>query len=98
MHGQRSTKMSTSIERVFRKNPDGLCREILMHYIHFLSEDGKVISSKLDKQINGRLYKRATLNERSSYGEVEYQFPDEDKPVRLIALGVDYADQRYGRR
>ena len=94
-----SEKMNTSIERVFKGPlPDGLYRELYLHFIHFLNEDGSIRSSKLDKQIPGRLYKVAgSNNERSMYGEVEYTFPGQDKPVRLISIGPDYSDTRYGR-
>jgi hypothetical protein len=34
------------------------------------------MSSKLDKQIQGKLYKLALGNERSLHGEAEYAFPD----------------------
>jgi len=90
-------RMTTSVERVFKKLPDGLIREITISYIHFLNAAGDIIRSKLDKSIPGRLFKRATENERSQYGEVMYLFPDEEVPVRLIALGMDYQDGKYGR-
>ena len=89
--------MTTGIERVFRPTFDGLYREILLHWIHFIDEEDKIVSSKLDKSVEGRLYKIATGNERSQYGEVEYKFPNEENPVRLVALGLDRNDQRYGR-
>lgn len=89
--------MTTGIERFFKKLPDGLCREVLHHYIHFLGEDGQIKRSKLDKTIPGKLYKRAVGNERSQYGEVTYCFPDEDEPVRLLALATDYSEMGYGR-
>ena len=96
MREGRTKRMTTSIERVFKKLPDGLCREIHLHFLVFLDDEGKIVSSKLDKSIQGKLYKKAVGNERSMYGEVEYKFPDEDEPVRLIALGRDYDDNRYG--
>jgi hypothetical protein len=90
-------RMNTAVERVFRALPNGLFKEIYLHYIHFLNEDGSVRNSKLDKQIEGKLYKLADKNDRSLYGDVEYTFPGDDKPVRLVALGMDMNDQRYGR-
>jgi len=91
-------RMNTSIEIVFKKLPDGTCREYMLHFINFLSDDGKIESSKLDKRIPGRLFKIATGNERSLYGEVEYTFPGEDTPVRLVALGMSPRDQLYNGR
>lgn len=92
----RTNRMTTSMERVFKKLPDGLIREVVLHYVHFIDEQGNVVSSKLDKSIPGRLYKRATEGERTLGGEVVYQFPDEEEPVRLIGV-QDYSDFRYGR-
>ena len=93
----RSNRMTTSMERVFKKLPDGLIREITLHYIHFLADNGEIISTKLDKTISGKLFKRAiNENEHSMYGEVLYQFPDEEEPVRLIGV-MDYDNNRYGR-
>ncbi len=89
--------MTTGVERTFRKTFDGLYREIFLHFIHFLDENGNIVSSKLDKSINGKLYKIAEGNERSLYGEVEYKLPDQEKPVRLLALAIDRNDTRYGR-
>jgi len=90
-------RMTTSIERKFRQLPDGLYREIKLVFTHFLDNDGNIKRSKLDKEITGLLYKIAQPEEHSLYGEVEYVFPDSEKPVRLIALGLDRADTRYGR-
>lgn len=79
IHGPRTNKMSAGIERVYRPiaNKEGVFREIILHWIHFLNPStGEIISSKLDKQIPGKLYKIARDNERSLYGEVIYKFPD----------------------
>jgi len=90
-------RMTTGVERVFRATFDGLYREIFLHWIHFLDGNSNIIRTKLDKSVKGRLYKIAGPNERSMYGEVEYKFPDKDEPVRLVALGMDREDQRYGK-
>lgn len=95
---KRTKRMTTGIERVFRPTFDGLYREVLLHWIHFVDDSGNVVSSKLDKTIKGKLFKIATGNERSLYGEVEYKFPDAEKPVRLVALGFDREDTVYGKR
>lgn len=93
----RTPRMTTGIERTFRPTHDGLYREVLLHFIHFIDDSGKVVSSKLDKTILGKLYKIADGNERSLHGEVEYTLPGQEKPVRLVALGLDRSDTRYGR-
>lgn len=96
---ERTTgRMATTIERVFRPLPNGLFREITLHFINFLNADGSIRSTKLDKEIPGGLYKIATSDtDRSQYGEVMYQFPGGEKPVRLLCLGRDVGDFRYGR-
>jgi len=90
-------RMTTGVERVFRATFDGLFREVFLHWIHFLDENSNIVRTKLDKSVKGRLYKIASPNEHSLYGEVEYKFPDREEPVRLVALGLDREDQRYGR-
>lgn len=92
-------RMSTGFERVFRPvrpkgyNGPALYREIYMHYIHFLNEDGTVQKSKLDKMIEGHFVKEAVNNyERSTYGEMEYTFPD-GQTKRLLVLGTDINGQ-----
>lgn len=98
MNPKRTNKMNTEVLRSFRKTQDGLYREVYMHYLQFLDQEGNVVSSKLDKQIPGRLYKDATdTGERSNCGEVEYEFPN-GEVRRLIALNMDYQDQYYGQK
>ena len=95
----KQEKMSTGIERVFRHVKQGVYRELYLHYIHFIDDNGTILRSKLDKTIEGGLFKRAeTPDERSRHGEVEYKFPDEEENVRMLALGFDEGDLRYGRR
>jgi len=87
----RTSKMSAGIERVYRPipNKEGVFREIILHWIHFLDPNtGEVVSSKLDRQIPSRLYKIAGNNERSLYGEVTYTFPD-GVARRLIGVNED---------
>lgn len=91
-------KICTSIERVFRPLPDGLFREITLHFINFMNEDRSIKSSKLDKEIPGGLFRLAKSDgEVSQYGEISYTFPGGDGPVRLLALGKEYRDFTYGR-
>ena len=91
-------RMTTGIERVFRPMNDGLYREILLHWVHFIDENGNKTSSKLQRQIEGQLYRPLRENERrrSIHGEVEYQLPDGQKVI-LIALGMEYTDEQYAR-
>ncbi len=91
-------RMCTTIERVFRPLPDGTFREIILHFVNFFNEDNTIRSSKLDNEILGGLYKIARNDqEQSQYGEVFYTFPEDDKPVRLLGIGREPRDYRYGR-
>lgn len=81
-------RMTTGFERTFRKTPDGYFREYWLHFIHFTDDKGNK-SSKLDKMIPGKLYKIARPGERSTWGEVDFVFPENEdgKPTRLVCLG-----------
>lgn len=79
--------MNTTIERVFKRTPEGFFRESYLHFLNFLNEDGSLRSSRLEKEIvTGRMWKVARPGERSSYGEVDYMFPGEIKATRLICI------------
>lgn len=80
-------KMNTTVERVFRRTPDGFFEEIYLHFLNFINDDGSLRSSKLDKEIRtGKLWRVARDGERSSYGEVDYLFPGMAKPTRLLSV------------
>jgi hypothetical protein len=80
-------KMNTTVERVFRRTPDGFFLEVYLHFLNFLNEDGSLRSSKLDKEVStGKLWRVARPGERSSYGEVDYLFPGQPKAVRLLCV------------
>lgn len=98
MANRTEGRMCTSVEKVFRPLPDGLFREVILHFINFFDEDNTISSSKLDNEIMGGLYRLARNDqEQSQYGEVFYTFPEDDEPVRLLCIGKDYRDFRYGR-
>jgi len=79
--------MNTTVERVFKRTPDGFFLEVYLHFLNFLNEDGSLRSSKLDKEVvTGKLWRAARPGERSSYGEVDYLFPDQTKPTRLLCV------------
>jgi hypothetical protein len=79
--------MNTKVKRVFRRTPDGFFLEIMLHFLEFLNEDGSLRSSKLDKEVSsGKLWRVAKAGERSPYGEVDYLFPDQIVPTRLICV------------
>lgn len=79
-------RMSSSVERVFRYTQEGLYREVWLHWIHFLDEEGQLKSTKLDKTIQGKLWKIAKPNERSVFGECMHKFPEIKEPVRLVCI------------
>lgn len=93
MNLPRTQRMTTGIERVFRPLPNypGLYREILLHWIYFLDpESGETTGMKLDKQMEGGLWKAAVGTERSLYGEFVYKFPD-GVERRLVAVRENVA-------
>lgn len=94
-------KLTTGIERVFRHVPNVkipgfdsnlLYVEVLMHFLIYKDPaSGEVVNQKLQKQVLGQIYKKVVPGEqvtRSSHGEIDYQFPNGDKPERLIGLGI----------
>jgi hypothetical protein len=64
----------------------------LHQYIHFLAEDGTIVSSKLDKIIPGKYFKEAGEGERTLDGVVQYTFPNGDTKI-LIGLRQDFDGQ-----
>ena len=93
-------RMTTGVERVFRATHEqGVYQEVMLHFIHFMDENGNKVRSKLEKQIPGPLYRvvKPGENFRSLHGEVEYEFPD-GVTRRLIALPMTHDDMRYGLR
>lgn len=88
--GIKIPKMTTGIERVFRKvSPPGvqpeIYREFLLHFIHYMDVDGTKLSSKLDKSIPGNYYREAKNNEHSMHGDYTYTFPD-GVTRRIVAI------------
>lgn len=84
-------KMSTGIERVFRRvTPHGqtpvLYREFMLHFIHYLDTDGTKLKSKLDKTVPGMYYREAGPNEHSLYGEYTYTFPEDGVTRHIVAI------------
>ena len=58
--------LSTSIERVFRQLPSGLYQEFYLFFIHNLDVRSRnILSSKLDKIIVGKLYRKGRPEEKA---------------------------------
>lgn len=84
--------MGTSIERIFKPTSDPhVFQEIYLHFINFFNDGGQKISSKLDKQIPGKLYRLVGDKEErhSIHGEVEYTFPSGERR-KLVALNIHH--------
>ena len=82
-------RMSTGMEKVFRRTSDGYYREYTLHWLYFIDEAG-LKTSKLDKEIPGMLWKVARPGEHSTSGECMYQFPELEEPIRLVCLGKNW--------
>lgn len=80
--------LSTSIERVFRHLPSGLYQEFYLFFIHNLDiQSRNILSSKLDKIIVGKLYRKGSSEERAIFGdEVTFHFPNEEKSSNMIPV------------
>jgi hypothetical protein len=89
--------MTSGVERVYRRasRTREIYREIYLHWIHWLDENGTIVSSKLDKETKGGLW-IPHPTQRSSQGEASYTFPGDENPTRLIALRGDWDSSRYG--
>lgn len=79
-------KMTTFVQRVFRRNPEGYYQEVEQHFIKFLNEDSSLRSTKLDYEKHLDLWKVAQPGDRCAYGDIMWKFPDQEKPVRLICI------------
>lgn len=84
--------MTTGFERFFKpmtyQGQFIIYQEMMHQYIHFLNDDGVVVSSKLDKIIPGKFYKEAGEGERTLDGLVTYKFPNGETKI-LIGLRQD---------
>ena len=86
MQKTRSSRMTTGIERHFKPLGNSIFREIVLHFIIFKDENGEVLSSKLDKTIEGNLYKEADQRSlQTNQPKVKYKFPDGTEKI-LVAL------------
>lgn len=92
MSGRFGSKMTTGFERFFKpmtfQGQFLIYQEMLHQYIHFLDDEGNVLSSKLDKIIPGKYYKEANDGERTLDGVISYTFPNGDTKV-LVGLRQD---------
>jgi len=77
-------RVYTSMERTFKKRPDGLYQEYINHFIHFVDAQGNK-TDKLDKTMVGRVFKEDNVH-HSVHGEAVYTFADDGQTRRLIAL------------
>jgi hypothetical protein len=81
-------RMTTCIERVFRPIGNGFFREVFMHFIKFMNEDGTTKSMKLEKEEERGVWKEPEGDERSRIAETTFVFPGDTKPRRLICVQV----------
>jgi hypothetical protein len=82
---QPRRSISTGIERIFRRRPDGLYQEVTNHFIHMTDGEGNKVS-KLDRSYLGAVFREAQHGERSFNGEAEWTNPDTGQTIRLVAF------------
>lgn len=73
-----------SIERTFKKRPDGLYQEYYHHWVHFVDDQGNK-TDKLDKTVVGKVF-REDNHHNSMNGMAVYTFEDDGVTRRLVAL------------
>lgn len=79
--------MTTGIERIYRRTPDGMYQEFYQHWVYFLYPDGSK-TSKLDKVWKGKLYKVAGPRDIGFNGVVSYEDPETGQTLRLVAVSA----------
>jgi hypothetical protein len=81
----RGKRMTTGVERHFKPVGEGLYREVVLYFIIFKDDEGNVISNKLDKTIEGRLFKEVKPTDRMTNQErVLYKFPSGDEKLLVV--------------
>lgn len=78
-------KISTMIEKSYRKVGENLYQEVTTHYLTFIDPATKSMTKKIDRVVEGRLYKEDT-EARSTDGEVFHYFEQDGQTRRLIAI------------
>jgi hypothetical protein len=79
-------KIETRFERVYHKRQDGLYQEYIRHFIVTTNPSTGEIKTQFDKEMMGKLYKRATINDIGVNGYAYFIDADTNETIQLIAL------------
>jgi hypothetical protein len=79
-------KVKSTFEKHFKLKPNGLYQEFTLFFVHVVDEGtGDILSSKLDKVILGKLYRKGNVDERAIFGdEITFHFKNEKTPSKMI--------------
>lgn len=77
---------TTSIEKIFKHKPNGLYQEFTLFFIHTVDmNSGNILSSKLDKVIVGKMYRKGAADEQALFGdEIKFFLKGEETPISFI--------------
>ena len=80
--------LRTSIERIFKHKPNGLYQEFTLFFVHIVDvNSGNILSSRLDRVVPGKMYRKGTTEERALFGdEIKYFIKGEESPVNFIPV------------
>lgn len=79
-------KIETKFERVFHIRQDGLYQEYIRHFIVTTNPSTGEIKTQFDKEIIGKLYKRATVNDRGINGYAYFTDSNTNETIQLVAI------------
>jgi hypothetical protein len=78
-------KIETRFERVYRIRQDGLYQEYIRHFIVTTQSNGEM-KTQFDKEILGKLYKRATVEDIGINGYANFTDMDTGETIQLVAI------------
>lgn len=79
-------KYETQFSKIFIKRNDGLYQEILRHFIKTTNLQTNQITTSFDKEILGKLYKRATVRDIGVNGTESFVDENTNETIYLVAI------------
>lgn len=79
-------KYETQFSKVFIKRNDGLYQEVIRHFIKTTNTITNQITTSFDKEIIGRLFKRATVRDVGINGTESFVDENTGETILLVAI------------
>jgi hypothetical protein len=79
-------KHETQFSKIFIKRNDGLYQEIIRHFIKITNTQTNEIRTSFDKEIKGKLYKRATVRDIGVNGTESFVDENTNETIYLVAI------------